>query len=134
MIADNSSSDSELNPDPQNTSIQKQERPSRDHKRTTVRFTDDEFDQITEEAKLSGETIPALLKKSHFRGKKLRLLFDEADRHWICSELRRIGNNVNQIAKRVNSGALEGWHAEFAKVTKDLSAIFRMVVDVYGSR
>lgn len=134
MIADHSISDSENLPDSQDTSHANQDPPSRDHKRTTVRFTDDEFDQITEEANLSGETIPALLKKSHFRGKRLRLLFDEADRHWICGELRRIGNNVNQIARRVNSGALEGWHGEFVEVSQRLSEIFRMVVEVYGSR
>ena len=134
MIADNLSSDSGRSSDPQDTPDQNQERPSRDHKRTTVRFTDKEFDRITEEATLSGETIPTLLKKSHFRGKKPRLLFDETDRHWICGELRRIGNNVNQIARRVNSGALEGWHTEFSEMSQRLSEIFRMVVDVYGSR
>lgn len=134
MIADNSSSDFEQSPGPQDTSVPHQETPSRDHKRTTVRFTDEEFDRITEEAKLSGESIPALLKKSHFRGKKLRLLFDETERHWICGELRRIGNNVNQIARRVNSGALEGWHTEFADVARKLSQLLRMVVEIYGSR
>jgi chemotaxis protein histidine kinase CheA len=107
---------------------------SKDQQRTTVRFTADEFDQIRNAAELSGESIPRLLKMSFFRGRKLRLLFDKSDAHAICSELRRIGNNVNQIARNVNNGALEGWHSEFAEVAQRLSEIFRRVVNVYGSR
>ncbi len=116
------------NPDP------KKERPSRDHKRTTVRFSDEEFERVDEEARMTGKSIPQLLKMSHFRRKKLTLLFDKDDTHRLCGELRRIGNNVNQIARRVNSGALEGWYEEFEKMLKLLSELQQMVVGVYGVR
>jgi hypothetical protein len=109
-------------------------RTSRDHKRTTVRFTDAEFERIQDEAKLAGLSLPALLKLSHFEEKKLALLFPEDERHRICTELRRIGNNVNQIARRVNSGALEGWHSEFREVAATLSKLCKMVADIYGVR
>jgi hypothetical protein len=107
---------------------------TRDHKRTTVRFTDEEYDRITDEAKVSGESLPALLKRSHFRRQKLKLLFSEFERHSVCSELRRIGNNVNQIARRVNSGALEGWYKEFTEVSQRLSELCSMVAGAYGGR
>jgi hypothetical protein len=119
----------------QNTSTSPEEtRQSRDHKRTTVRFTDAEFDRITEEAKLSGLSLPALLKRSHFRRKKLALLFALEERHAACSELRHIGNNVNQVARRVNSGALEGWHSEFQELLKKLSELHAMAAGAYGVR
>ncbi len=108
--------------------------PSRDHKRTTVRFTDVEFDRITEESRTSGKSIPQLLKMSHFRRKKIAPFFDKDDAHAFCSELRRIGNNVNQIARRVNSGALEGWYEEFGKVFNLLSELQQRVVGAYGVR
>src|SRR5476649_2106184 len=95
-------------PTPNERTSKIKKRSPRDHKRTTVRFSDDEFSRITDEAKLSGLSIPNLLKKSHFRHKKLQLLLGEVERHAFCTEIRRIGNNVNQIARRVNSGALEG--------------------------
>lgn len=107
---------------------------SRDHKRTTVRFTDAEFDRITEEAKTAGVSIPHILKLAHFTRRKLKLLLDETERFFVCSELRRIGNNVNQIARRVNSGALEGWHPEFSQALEALAEIRRVVVEAYGSR
>ncbi len=75
---------------------------SRDHKRTTVRFTDAEFDRLQEEAKLSGLSLPALLKKSHFGKNKLQLLFGEVERHLVCKELRAIGNNINQVTHAIH--------------------------------
>ena len=107
---------------------------TRDHKRTTVRFTDVEYGRIVNEAKLSGESIPTLLRKSHFSKKKLKLLFTEFERHTVCTELRRIGNNVNQIAKKVNSGVLEGWHSELEEVKQMLSRMYLLAVGAYGSR
>ena len=109
-------------------------RQSRDHKRTTVRFTDAEFDRIKEEAKISGLSLPMLLKKSHFKKKALQLLLGETERHAFCAELRRIGNNVNQLAKRVNSGVFEGWHKEFEGVFKKISELHQMAAGAYGLR
>ena len=109
-------------------------KPSRDHKRTTVRFTDDEFDRITDEARTAGLSIPQILKLAHFTRRKLKLLFGEKDRLFVCAELRRIGNNINQIARRVNSGALEGWHSEFSKAVAAITDIQALTVEAYGSR
>lgn len=107
---------------------------SRDHKRTTVRFTDEEFARISEESKLSGESIPKLLRARYFLGRKLKLLASEGDRRFIFMELRRIGNNVNQIARKVNTGALEGWYPEFADATRRLTDLCQMVSEIYGAR
>ncbi len=125
---------SEDQPDPKEIQTRNPAQSSRDHKRTTVRFTDEEFERIKEESRVSGISIPILLRMSHFRQRKLKLLFDETDRKFICTELRRIGNNVNQIAYRVNSGALEGWYEEFSKVAQAMSEIQQRVVAAYGSR
>ncbi|MEW6055356.1 MAG: MobC family plasmid mobilization relaxosome protein [Bdellovibrionota bacterium] len=116
------------------TSPKESSRISRDHKRTTVRFTDDEFERIQEEARISGFSVPDLLRESHFKRRKLKLLFNEGERHWVCAELRRIGSNVNQIAYRVNSGTLEGWYEEFGKVLQLLSELQQMAVGAYGLR
>ena len=121
-------------PNPVCDKTETKKRASRDHKRTTVRFTDSEFERIKDEAKLAGLSLPALLRLSHFKKKKLALLMSEGERHRLATELRRIGNNVNQIARRVNSGALEGWHPEFQAATTALSKLLQMVVGVYGLR
>lgn len=125
---------SEDRPNPKETEQTLPSQHSRDHKRTTVRFTDEEFERIKEESRVSGISIPILLRVSHFKRRKLKLLFDEVDRTFICKELRRIGNNVNQIAYQMNSGVLEGWHDEFSKVAQAMSEIQQLVVAAYGSR
>lgn len=125
---------SDANPNLESHTPPNETRQSRDHKRTTVRFTNAEFDRITEDTKLSGFSLPALLKRSYFQRKKLALLFTQEERHAVCAELRRIGNNVNQVARRVNSGALEGWHTEFAELLKKLSELHAMAAGAYGVR
>jgi len=107
---------------------------SKTQRRTTVRFTEFEFNRIMEDAKTSGLSLPKLLKISHFSRQNIKLLFDVSERHTVCAELRRIGNNVNQIARRVNSGALEGWHSEFAEVVRKISELHQMASGAYGVR
>ncbi len=103
-------------------------------KRSTVRFTEEEFAQLKIDVEITGLSIPKLLKLSHFSKKKLRLLLAAEERHQVCTELRRIGNNINQIARCVNSGALEGWYSEFQDALKAISELQQMLAGVHGLR
>jgi hypothetical protein len=69
-----------------------------------------------------------------FKRKPVRVLLDATDRRVVFSELRRIGNNVNQIAKRMNSGFFEGWHPEFQTVANHLATLERYLVGRHGLR
>lgn len=89
--------------------------------RTTVRLTEEEFERILRESQATGLSLPKLLKQRYFKSSPLKVLMSKEERHALAAELRRIGNNVNQIARRMNSGALEGWHPEFAEVHSHLS-------------
>ena len=107
---------------------------SKTKRRTTVRFTEFEFNRIMEDAKTSGLSLPKLLKISHFGRQSLKLLFNVSERHTVCAELRSIGNNVSQMARRVNCGALEGWHFEFTEVVQKISELHKMASGAYGVR
>lgn len=109
-------------------------RHTRDHKRTTVRFTDEQYDRIESDAKLSGESLPTLLKSTYFRRRKLTLLFTHSDALSICNELRRIGNNVNQIARAMNTGAREGWYPAIEQAAQVLTALLQEVSGQHGVR
>jgi hypothetical protein len=56
-----------------------------------------------------------------------------AAQDYMLNELRRIGNNVNQIAKVLNSGFREGWNSALAQVRDDLDTLRRYVVGFYGN-
>jgi hypothetical protein len=68
-----------------------------------VRFTPDEHWRIAGEATLRGTTIPKLLKRCFFHGPPAAPLVAHAEARAIVGELRRIGTNINQIARQLNS-------------------------------
>ena len=99
-----------------------------------VRFSDDEYKQILGDSKITGKSIPLLLKTAYFSGRRARVLMSKEDQVQWFKELRHWGNNLNQLARRVNSGLMEGWHEDFELVRKMLMHIESLVVGAYGSR
>jgi hypothetical protein len=116
---------------PKETSLAK---PAKDSRRTNVRFSKTEFDRIREESRIIGESIPSLLKQAYFKRKPVSVLLDATDRKAVFAELRRIGNNANQIAKCVNTGFFKDWHSEFQSVANHLVMLERYLVGKYGVR
>lgn len=105
-------------------------------KKTTsshVRLSESEYKQITQDCQLTGESIPELLKKSYFKRVVIRVLMPRDERDAWFTELRRLGNNLNQLAKRVNSGVMNGWYEEFSIIAKGLASIEKVVVSIYGN-
>lgn len=87
--------------------------------RTNVRFTEKEYALIEEAQRETGLSIPDLLKKAFFKHRTLlRPLLTKEQVDQVMSELRRQGNNLNQIAKQINSGLREGWNPSFNAMTK----------------
>lgn len=110
------------------------EQRKRDTVRTNVRFTPEQLARIRQDSLITGESIPALLKNSYFNRKPIRVLMNAEDRKAVFAELRRIGNNANQVAKRVNSGLMEGWYPEFSEVAQHLARLEAFLVGIYGVR
>ncbi len=101
---------------------------------THVRFSKEELQTITQIHKETGETIPNLLKKAFFKVKYPIILMPAEERKIWFKELQAWGNNLNQLAKRVNSGLMEGWCEEIKLIDQKLTAIQAIVVARYGSR
>jgi len=72
--------------------------------------SDDEFQRLEQMAKRVGMSVPMFCKKKAQGIKMKEPNIDREGAFQIASELRRIGVNVNQIAKHTNRGekALEG--------------------------
>jgi hypothetical protein len=78
-------------------------------KATLVRLTDDEYRQLTERAKQSRVSLSRLLVESTLaekavtreeRGHTEKLI---EQRDWAITQVVRVGNNLNQIARQLNS-------------------------------
>lgn len=84
-----------------------------------VRFTESEFERMEKMQKLTGLSIPEILKKNTFSRMDLeRPLYDREHADRIIAELKRVGNNLNQIARKINSGLMTGWSQSFNSLTR----------------
>ena len=78
-------------------------------KSTRVRLTEDEHRRISERAKLAGHSISRYLIQNALREEAMTS--DEKEyaetvmfqRDWAVNEVARVGNNLNQIARQLNS-------------------------------
>lgn len=88
-----------------------------------VRFSDPERRQIEEATRATGNSIPWLLKNAFFSYGPIRPVFDRTSAAELRMELNRIGININQIAREINSGLKKGWHQEFQECNRLLERI-----------
>lgn len=96
-----------------------------------VRFTDDEIDQIEEDSISTGKSIPTLLKERYFKGPRPLPLVSKADLETLLGDLGRIGNNLNQIARRINSGIRAGFVGEFEDVQRSFDRLLAFLSSKY---
>lgn len=98
---------------------------------TCVRFTDDEIDRIEEDSINTGKSIPTLLKERYFSGPRPLPLFAEEDLKQHFAALGRIGNNMNQLARRLNSGIREGFIEELKEIQRLFDRHWRFISSKY---
>lgn len=93
-----------------------------------VRFTASEYKRVQKMVQATGLSIPDLLKKALLSRKDLEQpLYGPEDVKTIMTELRRQGNNINQIAKAVNSGLRHGWNESFNSVVRAYADIRHLI-------
>jgi DNA-binding NarL/FixJ family response regulator len=84
-------------------------RQKRYQKAALVRLTDDEYRQLTDRAKQSRVSLSRLLVESALADKAVTN--DEKDRterlinqrDWAITQVVRVGNNLNQVARQLNA-------------------------------
>src|SRR5690606_37039490 len=65
---------------------------------THIRFTEEEYARVLNDAEAYGKTVPEMIKSVYFGAKIARPTLSHDDAQRIIAALGRIGNNVNQIA------------------------------------
>ena len=96
--------------------------------RTCVNFTDQEYNTIQNIKRHTGLSLPKILKNSLFQKKLEFTPFPHEFCVQLFEQLRRIGTNHNQIAKRVNAGIREGFLPEMDRFAHEFNAIRRLIV------
>ena len=98
--------------------------------RFEVRFTKEEYSNLTRKARRAGLTAGAFVRMA-IAEKEIREA-PSADVPRLIREVRRVGSTLNQILKIANSrGLLEV--PDLRKALEDNRAVERMIVHAYGS-
>ena len=86
-----------------------------------IRVTENEKAKILRKAEKAKLTITEYIVKSSLNSN----IIVEADKSQYINELRRIGNNINQITKKVNQGIVRGVNLKETKM--ELNKIWQLL-------
>lgn len=87
-----------------------------------IRLTDFEYLYAKEQSDLSGRTVAQWMRESAFSKKPLKMKVNKMHRSYYI-QLSQLGNNINQIAKKLNQGRYTKIHAEILEVKQLLQQI-----------
>lgn len=88
-----------------------------------IRLSPEEYSRVESDAKASGESMSEIMKRVYFAKKPVVLLMGKDDQKSLIGALGRIGNNINQVARVLNSGFREGFSDDLASVQRDFAAL-----------
>ncbi len=92
-----------------------------------LRVTKKEKDMISKKAKKLNRTITSYLVGS--ADKQVIKILDSDSK--VETELRRIGNNINQLTRLANSGVINC--VDLSEVKTELRNIWRVLADMYSN-
>lgn len=75
----------------------------RDH-RIHLRVTADEYNLLKEASKIYNKKITTILMESIFSKLPQKILMSTPDLLILMAEVKKIGNNINQVARKINMG------------------------------
>lgn len=101
---------------------------ARGDKQIAFRVSVDELAKLQQAAQRAGISIPRLAKKAALGQKVKPQIIDIAMGKAINAELGKIGSNINQIARRLNSGDASAV-AELAELNEKIDEFWTLLID-----
>ena len=98
-----------------------------------VKFTADEYEAIKEDALLYKKSIPEMLKAIYFGQKIARPLMAPEDGQRVLVELSRVGNNLNQIARHMNTGFRKDFNPAIDEMRDQLQEMRDLLAGKHGN-
>jgi len=99
-------------------------------KQISFRVSDKEYENLREKSERANLSTPQFCKSVALSKKIKQPKIDNAGALKIAAELRKIGTNVNQIAKHLNTGesvAQSELHEQFERFEKELGNIWQQL-------
>ena len=102
---------------------------ARGDKQISFRVSPDEYAKIKEMADRAGLSIASLAKKATLDEEVKEQVIDRETGRQIISALGKIGSNINQIARKVNSGENTDAVLSIMKVSDQISDFWKFLID-----
>jgi len=99
-----------------------------------IRFTQKQYEQLQKDCALYKQSIPERMKEDYFGKPPIQPFYPYEDALAHLTELKRIGNNVNQIARQINAGIREGFYPVVEKIYDAVMEHFERISKPYGNR
>ena len=87
-------------------------------KKIHLRVTTDEYNTLKEASRIYNKKVSTMLLESIFSKLPQKILMTSEHLIQLMSEIKRIGNNINQVAKKINSGDVPPTKSVDAAVTE----------------
>ena len=99
--------------------------------RINMRLSENEYKDLSEEAKNLNKSKSDLIRDIIKNKKPTTILMTPKQYDRLLSEFNRVGNNINQLAKKANSGdvVLDKF---FSSVQEELRLIYKYIVRFHG--
>jgi hypothetical protein len=94
-------------------------------KKITVRLSDGEYDTISEKAKQLGITGAEYFRKVGLEKRISSPKVDLEAGKLIAYELRKIGNNLNQLARLANQGHIDDCTRQLEQIQEQMKLVFK---------
>ncbi len=99
---------------------------------TCVRMSPQEYTRIRNESANSGKSIPELLREAYFNSPPRKVLVTEKDLAILRNDMGKIGNNLNQIVRKLNAGFVHGWSNTLDLVFEQFKTLTDQIHYGYG--
>ncbi len=100
--------------------------------RTSVRLDNDLYMKALEDSNQTGKSIASILRDAYAKGGNISPTFSRDETKDFLRQLRMIGNNINQIARQINSGFRAGHSEAFQELRNDLGRLLSLVAEKNG--
>ena len=97
-----------------------------------VKVSPQELNILKRDSSKLNKSAPALFREKYFNTPSVKPLMTNEEVAKLRSDINRIGNNINQIAREINSGVRHGWNSSFEVLAERVKLLNQYIVLKYG--
>lgn len=99
-----------------------------------IRFSKQEYQRLLKDKEITGKSIPWLLKTIYFKKDISTPTLDLETRKAVRRELAAIGNNLNQLARKANTGIFGDLQEDLIESLQTIKTLRSYLGQDYGDR